>query len=448
MTVSKVSKVLGLAALAAMVALPVLAQDAPAPTVDKGDTTWMMISTILVIAMTIPGLALFYGGLVRAKNILSVLMQVFAGFSMIALLWVIYGYSLAFNGATEGGISAFIGDFSKLFLGGVNKDTLAATFTAGVSIPEITFIVFQLTFAAITPALIVGAIAERMKFGAVMVFLALWFTFSYLPIAHMVWYAGGYLYKLGAYDFAGGTVVHINAGVAGLVAAVMLGKRKEFLKEPIPPHNLVLTFIGACLLWVGWFGFNAGSNLEATGLAAVALMNTITATAAAALAWAVAEKFTRGHASLLGAASGAVAGLVAITPAAGFAGAMGAIVLGAVAGVVCLWAVVTLKPMFKYDDALDVFGVHGVGGIVGALGTAIVAAPSLGGYPLGDPAAYSIGSQFLIQLQAVVIALVWSGVVAAVAMLIVNVLFGGARVPEASESDGLDVTSHGEHAYN
>jgi ammonium transporter, Amt family len=448
MTISRVSKVLGLAAAAAMVALPVLAQDAAAPTVDKGDTTWMMISTILVIAMTIPGLALFYGGLVRAKNILSVLMQVFAGFSMIAILWVVYGYSLAFNGATEGGISAFIGDFSKLFLGGVNKDTLAATFTAGVSIPEITFIVFQLTFAAITPALIVGAIAERMKFGAVMVFLALWFTFSYLPIAHMVWYSGGYLYKLGAYDFAGGTVVHINAGVAGLVAAIMLGKRKEFLKEPIPPHNLVLTFIGACLLWVGWFGFNAGSNLEATGLAAVALMNTITATAAAALAWAVAEKFTRGHASLLGAASGAVAGLVAITPAAGFAGAMGAIVLGAVAGVVCLWAVVTLKPMFKYDDALDVFGVHGVGGIVGALGTAIVAAPSLGGYPLGDPAAYSIGSQFLIQLQAVVIAIVWSGVVAAVAMVIVNLLFGGAKVAEAAESDGLDVTSHGEHAYN
>jgi Amt family ammonium transporter len=451
MTVSKVSKILGLAALVALACtLPALAQDAaPAvPTVDKGDTSWMMISTILVIAMTIPGLALFYGGLVRAKNILSVLMQVFAGFSMIALLWVIYGYSLAFNGATEGGISAFIGDFSKLFLGGVNKDTLASTFTAGVSIPEITFIVFQLTFGAITPALIVGAIAERMKFGAVMVFLAIWFTFSYLPIAHMVWFAGGYLYKLGAYDFAGGTVVHINAGVAGLVAAVMLGKRKEFLKEPIPPHNLVMTFIGACLLWVGWFGFNAGSNLEATGLAAVALMNTITATAAAALAWAIAEKFTRGHASLLGAASGAVAGLVAITPAAGFAGAMGAIVLGAVAGVVCLWAVVTLKPMFKYDDALDVFGVHGVGGIVGALGTAIVAAPSLGGYPLGDPAAYSIGSQFLIQLQAVVIALVWSGVVAAVAMVIVNLMFGGAKVSEAAESDGLDVTSHGEHAYN
>jgi Amt family ammonium transporter len=452
MTISNVSKVLGLAALAAMVALPVLGQDAPAPevtaTVDKGDTTWMLVSTILVIAMTIPGLALFYGGLVRAKNMLSVLMQVLSGFCMIALLWVIYGYSLAFNGPTEGGISSFIGDFSKLFLGGVTPSTTAATFSAGVEIPELTFVIFQLTFACITPALIVGAIAERMKFGAVMLFLAIWFTFSYLPIAHMVWFSGGYLFGLGAYDFAGGTVVHINAGVAGLVAAMMLGKRKEFLKEPIPPHNLTFTFIGACLLWVGWFGFNAGSNLEATGLAAQATLNTITAPAAAALAWAVAEKFTRGHASLLGAASGAVAGLVAITPAAGFAGTMGAIVLGAVAGVVCLWAVVTLKPMFKYDDALDVFGVHGIGGIIGALGTAIVAAPGLGGYALGDPAAYSIGSQFLIQLQAVVIAIVWSGVVTAVAMLIVNLVFGGARVDAQSESDGLDLSSHGERAYN
>ena len=449
----KLSKILGLAALAALVALPALGQDAPAPeevvaTVDKGDTTWMLISTILVIAMTIPGLALFYGGLVRAKNMLSVLMQVLAGFAMISILWVIYGYSLAFNGPTEGGISGFIGDFSKLFLGGVTPASQSATFSAGVEIPELTFVVFQLTFACITPALIVGAIAERMKFGAVMLFLALWFTFSYLPIAHMVWFGGGYLFGLGAYDFAGGTVVHINAGVAGLVAAIMLGKRKEFMKEPIPPHNLTFTFIGACLLWVGWFGFNAGSNLEATGLAAQAVLNTITAPAAAALAWALAEKFTRGHASLLGAASGAVAGLVAITPAAGFAGTMGAIVLGAIAGVVCLWAVVTLKPMFKYDDALDVFGVHGVGGIVGALGTAIVAAPGLGGYALGDPAAYSIGSQFLIQLQAVAIAVVWSGVVTAVAMLIVNLVFGGARVSESAESDGLDVNDHGERAYN
>ena len=452
MTALKTSKILGLAAMAALCALPALGQDASAPevvaTVDKGDTTWMLVSTILVIAMTIPGLALFYGGLVRAKNMLSVLMQVFAGFAMIALLWVIYGYSLAFNGPTDGGLSSFIGDFSKLFLAGVTPSTTSATFSAGVEIPELTFVVFQLTFACITPALIVGAIAERMKFGALMLFLAIWFTFSYLPIAHMVWFSGGYLFGLGAYDFAGGTVVHINAGVAGLVAAIMLGKRKEFLKEPIPPHNLTFTFIGACLLWVGWFGFNAGSNLEATGLAAQATLNTITATAAAALAWAIAEKFVRGHASLLGAVSGAVAGLVAITPAAGFAGSMGAIVLGAVAGIVCLWAVVTLKPMLKYDDALDVFGIHGVGGIVGALGTAIVAAPSLGGFALGDPAAYSMGSQFLIQLQAVAIAIVWSAVVTAIAMLIANVVFGGARVSEAAESDGLDLSSHGERAYN
>ena len=462
MTDFKTSKILGAAALASLaLVLPVLAQETAAPaaaaaeavaevvdTVDKGDTTWMLVSTILVIAMTIPGLALFYGGLVRAKNMLSVLMQVLSAFCMIALLWVIYGYSLAFNGPTEGGLSPFIGDFSRLFLGGIDINSLAATFTSGVKIPELTFIVFQLTFACITPALIVGAIAERMKFGAVMVFLAIWFTFSYLPVAHMVWFSGGFLYGLGAYDFAGGTVVHINAGVAGLVAAIVLGPRKEFMKEPIPPHNLTFTFIGACLLWVGWFGFNAGSNLEATGLAAQAVLNTITAPAAAALAWAVAEKFTRGHASLLGAASGAVAGLVAITPAAGFAGSMGAIVLGAVAGVVCLWAVVTLKPMFKYDDSLDVFGVHGVGGIIGALGTAIVAAPSFGGYALGDPAAYNIGSQFVTQAIAVGVAIVWSAVVSLVAMLIVKAMFGGARVTESAESDGLDISSHGEHAYN
>ena len=462
----KVSKLAGIAALASLaLALPALAQDAaPAAeavvqAVDKGDTTWMLISTVLVIMMTIPGLALFYGGLVRAKNILSVLTQVFAGFSMIAILWVIYGYSLAFAGpAVAGGLSPFIGDFSKLFLGPVTPSSLVETFTKGVWIPELTFVIFQLTFAAITPALIVGAIAERMKFGAGMVFLALWFTFSYLPIAHMVWWwggpsapdaASGFLFGLGAYDFAGGTVVHINAGVAGLVAAIVLGPRIGFLKEPIPPHNLVLTMIGGCLLWVGWFGFNAGSNLEANGLAAQALLNTITATAAAALAWAVAEKFIRGHASLLGAVSGAVAGLVAITPAAGYAGTLGAIVLGAVAGVVCLWAVVTLKPMFKYDDALDVFGVHGVGGIIGALGTAIVAAPSLGGFGFPDAEGnYSIISHLIIQAEAVGIAVVWSGVVALVAMLIVKAIFGGVRVPESAESDGLDISSHGEHAYN
>jgi Amt family ammonium transporter len=456
MTVSKISKVLGLAAAATMLALPVLAQDAaPVPVPDKGDTTWMLISTILVITMTIPGLALFYGGLVRAKNMLSVLMQVFAGFCMIALLWVIYGYSLAFSGPAEGGgLSPFIGDFAKLFLGPVKLDSLAESFTAGVFIPELTFVTFQLTFAAITPALIIGAIAERMKFGAVMLFLAIWFTFSYLPIAHMVWWwggpsapeaASGYLFALGAYDFAGGTVVHINAGVAGLVAALVLGPRLGFPREAVQPHNLTFLFIGACLLWVGWFGFNAGSNLESNGLTAQALLNTMVAPAAAGLAWAIAERITRGHASLLGAATGAVAGLVAITPAAGFAGAMGAIVLGAVAGVVCLWAVMTIKTLFKVDDSLDVFGVHGVGGIVGALGTAIVASPSLGGFPL---AGYEMGKQFLIQLQAVGIAIVWSGVVAFVAMYICKLVFGGLRVTESQENDGLDLSSHGERAYN
>jgi Amt family ammonium transporter len=411
---------------------------------DKGDTAWMLVCTALVILMTIPGLALFYGGLVRSKNILSILSQVFAGFCMIALLWVIYGYSLAFAGS-EGGLSAFIGDLSKAFLGGITIDSTAATFDAGYILPELVFVVFQLTFAAITCTLIVGGIAERMKFGAVMLFLAIWFTFSYLPIAHMVWAGTGYLFGIGAYDFAGGTVVHINSGVAALVASIVLGPRLGFMKEPIPPHNLTFTFIGACLLWVGWFGFNAGSNLEADGLTAQAFLNTVTAPAAAALAWGLAEKFTRGHASLLGFASGAVAGLVAITPAAGFAGTMGAIVLGAIAGVVCLWAVVTLKPMLKYDDSLDVFGIHGVGGIVGALGTAFVANPAIGGYPLGG---YEMWSQFGKQLLAVGIAVVWSGVVAFVAILIVKAVFGGARVAESGEVDGLDLSSHGERAYN
>lgn len=445
--------------ISAAAALPVMAQEASteplaattetaasavASTVDKGDTTWMLVSTILVIMMTIPGLALFYGGLVRAKNMLSVLMQVFAGFSMIALLWVAYGYSLAFAGPTEGGLSPFIGDLSKLFLAGVTPDSLSDTFTAGVQIPELTFVIFQLTFGAITPALIVGAVAERMKFGAVMLFIAIWFTFSYLPIAHMVWSGGGFLFNLGAYDFAGGTVVHINAGIAGLVAAIVVGPRIGFLKEPMAPHNLTFTLIGACLLWVGWFGFNAGSNLEANGLTAQALLNTITATAAAALAWATAEKLMRGHASLLGAASGAVAGLVAITPAAGFAGTVGAIILGAIAGVVCLWAVVTLKPMFKYDDSLDVFGVHGVGGIVGALGTAIVASPALGGFALDG---YTMGGQFITQLTAVIIAVVWSAIVAFVALMICKATIG-LRVSDSAETEGLDITTHGENAYN
>jgi Amt family ammonium transporter len=454
----------GLFFLGALGSVAAFAQEAaPAaaavPVPDKGDTAWMLISTILVILMTIPGLALFYGGLVRAKNVLSVLMQVFAGFAMIALLWVAYGYSLAFTGAGTAeeatALTPFIGGLSKAFLAGVGPSSLAETFSQGVFIPELCFVVFQLTFAAITPALIVGAVAERMRFGSVMFFLALWFTFAYLPIAHMVWWWGGpsaasapagYLFGIGALDFAGGTVVHINSGIAGLVAALVVGPRVGFLKENMAPHNLTFTLIGACLLWVGWFGFNAGSNLEANGLTAQALLNTITATSAAALAWSIIERITRGHASLLGAASGAVAGLVAITPAAGLAGTGGAILLGAVAGAVCLWAVISLKPMLKYDDSLDVFGIHGVGGIVGALGTAIVAAPALGGFGPGAEA-YSIAGQFGTQLWAVIVAVVWSAVVAYVALQIVKAVMG-LRLPEAGEREGLDITSHGERAYN
>ena len=446
----KTSKILGGAALASLLlALPAFAQDAAAPaveavteavaTIDTGDTAWMLVSTLLVIMMTIPGVALFYGGLVRSKNILSVITQVFGAFSMIALLWVAYGYSLAFSGPTEGGLSAYIGDFSNFFLANVSPDSVSGT------IPEIVFVVFQLTFACITATLVVGGIAERMKFGAVMTFLAIWFTFSYLPIAHMVWSGAGLFFQMGALDFAGGTVVHINSGVAALVAAIVLGPRLGYMKEPIAPHNLVFTYIGASLLWVGWFGFNAGSALGANGLAAQAFLNTITAPAAAAIAWAVGEKITRGHASALGFVSGAVAGLVAITPAAGMAGTFGAIVLGAVTGFVCLWAVVTLKPMLKYDDSLDVFGIHGVGGIVGAIGTAIVAMPGLGGFAADD---YNVGGQLVTQILAVGVAIVWSGVVAFIAMMIVKAIFGGARVPESSESDGLDLSSHGERAYN
>ncbi|ODT69453.1 MAG: ammonia channel protein [Pelagibacterium sp. SCN 63-23] len=446
----KMSKILGSATLASLLlALPALGQDAaPAEAVeaaveiaaiDTGDTAWMIVSTLLVILMTIPGVALFYGGLVRSKNVLSVVTQVFGAFSMIALLWVAYGYSLAFSGSGEGGISAFIGDFSNLFLANVSPDSVSGT------IPELVFVVFQLTFACITASLVVGGIAERMKFGVVMAFLAIWFTFSYLPIAHMVWSGAGLFFNMGALDFAGGTVVHINSGVAALVAAIVLGPRLGYMKEPIAPHNLVLVYIGACLLWVGWFGFNAGSALGANGIAAQAFLNTITAPAAAAIAWAVGEKITRGHASALGFVSGAVAGLVAITPAAGFAGTFGSIVLGALAGFVCLWAVVTLKPLLKYDDSLDVFGIHGVGGIVGAIGTAIVADPALGGFGAED---YAMGGQLVTQVLAVVVAIVWSGVVAVLAMLVARALFGGARVSETAETDGLDLSSHGERAYN
>ena len=415
---------------------------AAAPVPDKGDTTWMMLSTLLVILMIVPGLSLFYGGLVRAKNMLSVLSQVFGIFALISILWVIYGYSLAFGDG--GAMNWMIGDTSKFFLSGMTGDSTAATFTDGVVIPEFTFVAFQLTFAAITTALIIGGFAERIKFGALMVFSALWFTFSYLPIAHMVWATGGYLFEKGALDFAGGTVVHINAGIAALVGALVIGKRIGFGKEPMAPHNLPMTMIGASLLWVGWFGFNAGSNLEATGGAALALLNTIVATAAAALAWMGAEKMVRGKASMLGIASGAVAGLVAITPAAGLVGPMGAIILGLIAGVVCLWAVSGLKKSLGYDDSLDVFGIHAVGGIIGAIGTGIFVSPALGGVGVDG---YSMGAQVLTQATGVAITIVWSGVVAFVCFKIVDLVMG-LRVSEEAEREGLDTATHGERAYN
>lgn len=424
---------------------PALAQDAAAaaPTVNKGDTAWMLVSTVLVILMTIPGLALFYGGLVRTKNMLSMLMQVFAVFSLVTILWVIYGYSLAFTSGGEG-IGAFIGGFSKAFLAGVTTDSTADTFTKGVAIPEMVFIAFQLTFACITPALIVGAFAERIKFSAVMLFTGLWVTFVYFPIAHMVWFSEGYLFGLGALDFAGGTVVHINSGVAGLVGALMVGKRIGYGRDLLAPHSLTLTFVGACMLWVGWFGFNAGSNLEATGGAALALLNTIVAPAAAGLAWMTVEAMAKGKASLLGIASGAVAGLVAITPAAGLAGPMGSIVLGLVAGAVCYYAVTAVKNALGYDDALDVFGIHGVGGIIGAVGTGIVAAPSLGGYGIGE---YSIGGQVWTQIIAVVVTLVWTGIGSVVLYKITDLIVG-LRVTQDQEREGLDLAEHGERAYN
>jgi Amt family ammonium transporter len=443
------------------------AAPAPAPTPNKGDTAWMMAATVLVILMTIPGLALFYGGMVRTKNMLAMLMKVFATFSLLSVLWVIYGYSLAFTqGSTQ-----FFGGFDRLFLAGVTPASLAATFSKGVYIPEYVYIAFQLTFAAITPALIVGAFAERIKFSAVLLFMALWFTFSYLPIAHMVWFwagpdaitdeatleqvtaTAGWLWAKGALDFAGGTVVHINAGMAGLIGALVLGKRIGYGREAMPPHSLTMTMIGASLLWVGWFGFNVGSNLEATGLAAMVLVNTQVATATAALSWMFGEWIFRGKPTMLGAASGAVAGLVAITPACGFVGLPGALVLGFVAGLVCLWAVTWLKSKLGYDDSLDVFGVHCIGGIIGALGTGIFAAPFLLGQGVYDYIKdapnpdFAMSTQFMAQLTAVVTTLVWSGVVAYVSLKIVDLLVG-LRVSEEQEREGLDETQHGERAYH
>ena len=415
---------------------------APAPVPDKGDTTWMMLSTLLVILMIVPGLALFYGGLVRAKNMLSILSQVFGIFGLISILWVVYGYSLAFGDG--GAMNWAIGDMSKLFLKGITPDSTAATFTDGVVIPELTFVAFQLTFAAITTALIIGGFAERIKFSALLVFSALWFTFSYLPIAHMVWATGGYLFEKGALDFAGGTVVHINAGIAALVGAIVIGKRIGYGKEPMAPHNLPMTMIGASLLWVGWFGFNAGSNLEATGGAALALLNTIVATAAAGLSWMFAEWMLRGKPSMLGITSGVIAGLVAVTPAAGLVGPMGAIVLGLVVGPICLWGVSGLKKSLGYDDSLDVFGIHALGGIVGAIGTGIFVSPELGGVGVDG---YSMGVQVMTQATGVLVTVVWSGVVAFVCYKIVDLTIG-LRVSAEDEREGLDTTTHGERAYS
>jgi len=417
------------------------AEEAAAPVPDKGDTAWMMVSTLLVILMIVPGVALFYGGLVRAKNMLSVLTQVMAIFCLIAILWAVYGYSLAFGDG--GGLNWAIGDLSKLFLAGITPASTAATFSAGVVIPEFTFVAFQLSFAAITVALIVGGLAERVKFSALLVFALLWFTFSYLPIAHMVWATGGYLFSKGDLDFAGGTVVHINAGIAALVGALVLGKRIGYGRDAMPPHSLPMTMIGASLLWVGWFGFNAGSNLEATGGAALAFINTILATAAAGLAWMFAEWMLRGKPSMLGVASGVVAGLVAITPAAGLVGPMGGIVLGAIAGVVCLWGVTGLKKTLGYDDTLDVFGIHGIGGIIGAIGTGIFVSPALGGVGVAD---YSMAGQVVTQVTGVLITIVWSGVVSFIAFKLIGMTMG-LRVSEEQEREGLDTASHGERAY-
>ena len=457
------------------VTAPAVAAAAPAaPVPNKGDTAWMMVSTLLVILMVVPGLALFYGGLVRSKNMLSVLMQVMVTFSMVTVLWFIYGYSLAF---TEG--NAFFGGFDRLFMKGVWDNAAgtfanAATFSKGVYIPEIVFAAFQATFAGITCCLIVGAFAERIKFSAVLLFMALWFTFSYAPIAHMVWFwmgpdaytnaetaaamtaKAGYIWQHGALDFAGGTVVHINAAVAGLVGAYMVGKRIGYGKEAMAPHSLTLTMVGAALLWVGWFGFNAGSALEANGFAALAFINTLGATAAAVLAWCVGEALMKGKASMLGAASGAVAGLVAITPAAGNVGIGGGLIIGFIAGFACLWGVNGLKKMLGADDSLDVFGIHGIGGIVGALLTGVFNSPSLGGPSLVadwvtvtmvTAADYSIVNQVWIQLKGVLITIVWSGVVAFIAFKIVDLTIG-LRVNEEDEREGLDITSHGETAYN
>ena len=446
----------------------------PAAVVDKGDTAWMLVSTLLVLMMSVPGLALFYGGLVRTKNMLSVLTQVLMIVCMVAVLWVTYGYSIAFTGG-----NAFFGGLSKALLRGVDATSQAATFSNGVYIPEYVYICFQMTFACITPALFVGSVAERVRFSPLMLFTALWVTLVYFPIAHMVWYWGGpdavakaaiagagalaaqnldagWLFQKGALDFAGGTVVHINAGITGLVLAIMLGKRVGYPREPMPPHSLTMTMIGASLLWVGWFGFNAGSNLEANGVTAVAFINTFVATAAAGLSWVLVEQAVRGKPSLLGAASGVVAGLVAVTPASGYAGPMGSVVLGLIVSPICFFFVSTVKTRFGYDDSLDVFGVHCIGGITGALATGILVAPSLGGQGIADyttkpgtlvAGAYDMGAQLLIQAEAVLATLLISGIGAAVLFILIDKTWG-MRPSVEVEHDGLDIAEHGERAYH
>jgi Amt family ammonium transporter len=474
------------AATALLVGTAAFAADAPVP--NKGDTTWMLVSTVLVLLMTIPGLALFYGGLVRTKNMLSVLSQIFAIVCLAAIMWVTFGYSLAFTG---GPLGDFVGGFGKAFLAGVTPESVAATFSNGVVIPELVYVCFQMTFACITPALIVGAFAERIRFSAVLVFTALWLTFVYFPIAHMVWYwAGpdavgdaakavaaaadatakaaaqakldavladaGLIYKWGALDFAGGTVVHINAGIAGLVGALIIGKRIGYGRELMAPHSLTMTMVGAALLWVGWFGFNAGSNLEANGIAALAMANTFVATAAAGLGWLVVEWIAKGKPTLLGLVSGVVAGLVAVTPASGFAGPMGSIVLGLVSGVVCYFFVATVKNAFGYDDSLDVFGIHCIGGIIGAIGTGILVNPALGGAGIPDyvsnpgslaVAPYDLMTAVVAQAKGVLLTIVWSGIGSAILFKVTDLLVG-LRVSTEAEREGLDIAEHDERAYN
>jgi len=472
-----------MAGAAALIAEPAWAQAAaaaaakspiPPPTVDKGDTAWMLVSTLLVLMMSVPGLALFYGGLVRTKNMLSVLTQVLMIVCMVGVIWVTWGYSEAFTAGNP-----FFGGFSKALLMGVDANSQAASFSNGVYIPEYAFICFQMTFAMITPALFVGSVAERVKFSPLMLFVALWVTFVYFPIAHMVWYwdgpdsvaqaalqgqaaldavngHGGYLFQKGALDFAGGTVVHINAGITGLVMCLMLGKRIGFPKEPMPPHSLTMTMIGASLLWVGWFGFNAGSNLESNGVTGVAFINTMVATAAAGLSWLLTEQIVRGKPSLLGAASGVVAGLVAVTPASGWAGPMGSVVLGLMVSPICFFFVAYVKSKFGYDDSLDVFGVHCIGGITGALMTGILDAPWLGGQGIPDystkpgtliAGSYDMVGQLWIQFQGVVVTLLWSGIGAAILFFIIDKVWG-MRVSAEVELEGLDIAEHGERAYH